>query len=420
MNIGEPSLAGPIINELDRDSSKDRVPLLLLAWTFLRIGATAFGGFMALVSVVRNIVVERKKLLRDEELMDGISLATILPGPVAINVVAYVGYKLRGGIGAVVCATAVILPSFVLLVGFSIAYLEWGQLPVVDKAVAGFVPAVAAIILNAAWGMRKQALAGVPEILIAVVAGGLMVTVGGFYLTLGIVIGSGLLGLVLFAGVPPSGNGAATPKPRSGPAKAEGGWAWGLAVAVLLGFLLLFLIPIPGLSRYPGADLFVTFSGMSLILFGGGFVFIPLIQSIVVEGLQWVSQTEFASAIALGQITPGPILISAAFIGYKVHGLLGAFVATFAIFFPPALLMVTASRALEKINHSPIIQRSLRGIRAAVLGLIASAALVVGQTAQAHWASAAILAATLIALIRFRVEVALIIPAAGLAGLILF
>jgi len=418
MNIGEPSLAGPIINELDRESLKDRVPLLLLAWTFLRIGATAFGGFMALVSVVRNIVVERKKLLRDEELMDGISLATILPGPVAINVVAYVGYKLRGGIGAVVCATAVILPSFVLLVGFSIAYLEWGQLPVVDKAVAGFVPAVAAIILNAAWGMRKQALAGVPEILIAAVAGGLMVTVGGFYLTLGIVIGSGLLGLVLFDGVPQLGNGAAAPKSRS--ELAGGGWAWGLAVALLLGFLLLFLIPIPGLSLYPGADLFVTFSGMSLILFGGGFVFIPLIQEIVVEGLQWVSQTEFASAIALGQITPGPILISAAFIGYKVHGLLGAFVATFAIFFPPALLMVTASRALEKINHSPIIQRSLRGIRAAVLGLIASAALVVGQSAQAHWASAAILAATLIALIRFRVEVALIIPAAGLAGLILF
>jgi chromate transporter len=418
MNIGEPSLAGPIINELDRESSKDRVPLLLLAWTFLRIGATAFGGFMALVSVVRNIVVERKKLLRDEELMDGISLATILPGPVAINVVAYVGYKLRGGIGAVVCATAVILPSFVLLVGFSIAYLEWGQLPVVDKAVAGFVPAVAAIILNAAWGMRKQALAGVPEILIAAVAGGLMVTVGGFYLTLGIVIGSGLLGLVLFAGVPQLGNGAAAPKSRS--ELAGGGWAWGLAVALLLGFLLLFLIPIPGLSRHPVADLFVTFSGMSLILFGGGFVFIPLIQEIVVEGLQWVSQTEFASAIALGQITPGPILISAAFIGYKVHGLLGAFVATFGIFFPPALLMVTASRALEKINHSPIIQRSLRGIRAAVLGLIASAALVVGQTAQAHWASAAILAVTLIALIRFRVEVALVIPAAGLAGLILF
>jgi chromate transporter len=232
------------------------------------------------------------------------------------------------------------------------------------------------------------------------------------------VIGSGLLGLVLFDGVPQLGNGAAAPKSRS--ELAGGGWAWGLAVALLLGFLLLFLIPIPGLSRHPVADLFVTFSGMSLILFGGGFVFIPLIQEIVVEGLQWVSQTEFASAIALGQITPGPILISAAFIGYKVHGLLGAFVATFGIFFPPALLMVTASRALEKINHSPIIQRSLRGIRAAVLGLIASAALVVGQTAQAHWASAAILAVTLIALIRFRVEVALVIPAAGLAGLILF
>jgi chromate transporter len=176
----------------------------------------------------------------------------------------------------------------------------------------------------------------------------------------------------------------------------------------------------PGLKGHPAAELFVTFSGMSLVLFGGGFVFIPLIQEIVVDGLHLVSQSEFASAIALGQITPGPILISATFIGYKVYGLLGAFIATFGIFFPPALLMVTASRALEKINHSPRIQCALRGIRAAVLGLIFSAALVVGRSAEVHWASALILVATLVALLRFRVEVVWLIPAAGLLGLILY
>ncbi len=408
------------MKDLDLDSQQERVSLLFLAWTFLRIGATAFGGFMALISVVQNIVVERRKLLRAEEMIDGISLATILPGPVAINVVAYVGYRLRGGLGALVCAFAVILPSFILLVGLTMAYLEWGKLPVVDKALSGFVPAVAAIILNAAWGMRKNALGGTAEICIAGVSGVLMITLGGFYLTVGIVVAAGLLGWGLFTGSQPGDEASINSQRAGSPAQAEMGWAWGGAALLLLAFLALFLIPMPGLTRHPAAELFVTFSGMSLMLFGGGFVFIPLIQEIVVDGLQWVSQSEFASAIALGQITPGPILISATFIGYKVHGLLGAFVATFAIFFPPALLMLTASRVLDKVNHSPGIRNALRGIRAAVLGLIVSAAFVVAQSAQWHWATLLILAGALIALVRFRIEVAWIIPAAGVLGLILY
>ena len=408
------------MEDLDLDSRQEKVSLPFLAWTFFRIGATAFGGFMALISVVQNIIVERRKLLRAEDMIDGISLATLLPGPVAINVVAYVGYRLRGGIGAFVCATATILPSFLLLIGFTMAYLRWGELPVVDKAISGFIPAVTAIILNAAWGMRKKALAGKSEYFIAFAAGALMMAFGGFYLTLGIVIGAGFLGLALYSAPITQPKTLQPPVDGLGPQQAKGAWAWGIAIALLLTFMTLFLLPMPGLEGHPAAQLFVTFSGMSLVLFGGGFVFIPLIQEIVVDGLMWVSQSEFASAIALGQITPGPILISATFICYKVYGLLGAFIATFGIFFPPALLMVTASRALETINHSPRIQCALRGIRAAVLGLIFSAALVVGRSAEAQWASVLILVATLVALIRFRVEVAWLIPAAGLLGLILY
>ena len=400
----------------------EKVGLLFLAWTFLRIGATAFGGFMALISVVQTIIVDRRKLMRSEEMLDGISLATILPGPVAINVVAYVGYKLRGGIGAVVCATAVILPSFFLLVGFTMAYLEWGEIPEVDRALAGFIPAVAAIILNAAWGMRKKALGGKIEIVLAVIASLLMIGVGGFYLTLGIVVGAGALGMAIFrpdaaateAGPDPSAGSPGDGAPRSSAA------SWGIPGVLLLGFLGLFVVRLPGLEQYPPAELFITFSGMSLMLFGGGFVFIPLIQEIVVDGLQWVSQAEFASAIALGQITPGPILISATFIGYKVYGLLGAALATFGIFFPPALLMVTASRALDQINHSPWILSALRGIRAAVVGLIVSAAIIVGQTTQWNWQTALIFSLTLLALVRFKVDVAWLILSAGLLGLLLY
>lgn len=156
------------------------------------------------------------------------------------------------------------------------------------------------------------------------------------------------------------------------------------------------------------------------MLFGGGYVFIPMIQEIVVNNYHWVTQTQFSNAIAMGQITPGPILISAAFIGYVVKGFLGAIVATVGIFFPPALLMVTLSDVLETIKSSVTIQAALKGIRPAVIGMIFFAAIVVAQTAQIHWLSLAIFIGAIVAILRFKIDVVLIIPVAGLFGLLLY
>src|SRR5882724_2269897 len=147
-----------------------RPSLLSLFLSFLRIGCTAFGGFMALISVVQTEIVERRKLLTPGEMLDGISLATILPGPVAVNVVAYVGYKLRGGLGALVSAVGVILPAFVLIVVLSAVYFRWGQIPTVNKLFLGFIPAVTAVIVHAAWGMARKAIRGMREFAIAFVA----------------------------------------------------------------------------------------------------------------------------------------------------------------------------------------------------------------------------------------------------------
>lgn len=389
------------------------VSLGFLFWTFLKVGSTAWGGFMALISVVQNLIVERHRLLKAEEMLDGISLATLLPGPVAVNVVAYVGYRLRGGPGAAVCAFAVILPSFLLVLGLTIAYYRWGELPVVAKLFAGFVPAVAAIVVNAAWGMRKKALKGPVEWVIAAIAAALLLAWGGFYLTLGIVAAAGLAGrLLLFR----PAAGAAGERP--GKSLAVSRWLPG--VVVLAALLGLYLLPVPGIEAYPGAQLFTVFSGMSLMLFGGGFVFIPLIQQVVVDGLQWITAAEFTAAIAMGQITPGPILISAAFFGYKVWGVAGAAIATLAIFAPPALLMVLASQGLDRIKGSASVQAALQGIRAAVLGMIATAAVVIAQGAEWHWASPVIFVAALLALLRLKLDVVWVIPSAGVLGLLLY
>lgn len=166
--------------------------------------------------------------------------------------------------------------------------------------------------------------------------------------------------------------------------------------------------------------LFLVFAGMSVMLFGGGYVFIPLIQKIVVDGHGWVTNQEFIDAIAMSQITPGPILVSAAFIGLKVAGFAGAVAATLGIYIPPALLMVGSTRVLGYIKQSQAIRAALRGIRPAVVGMIAAAAFTVGATAPQHWVSIMIFAVALLALMRFKVQVVWVIPAAGLTGLVLF
>jgi len=395
-----------------------QVPLAALFLTFLKIGSTAFGGFMALISIVQHYAVERKKLLTQEDMLDGVSLATVLPGPVAVNVVAYVGYRVRGLKGALVSTAAVILPAFLLLLGLSYAYFQFGQIPAVNRFFQGFVPAVAAIILVAAWNMGVKAVRGRIEAIIALMAAGLLLGVGGFWISVAIIAASGLLGLLLLPGTrskpatqSPGNAGATPPEQRSGgrTSPLHGAALGALSAAPILGFNTALLV-----------KLAVTFGGMSVLLFGGGYVFIPLIQHVVVDNYSWVTRQEFIDAIALGQVTPGPILISAAFIGYKVAGLAGAAVATISIFTPPALIMLLCTRFLDSIKRSAGITAGLRGIRPAVIGMIAAAGVTVAMTAPSTWISVLIFGTVLVALLRFKIETAWIIPAAGIAGLLLY
>lgn len=387
----------------------DRIKLSDLFWTFLKVGATAFGGFMALISIVENIIVERRRLLRHEEMLDGISLASMLPGPVAVNVVAYVGYRLRGGLGAAVAAIAVILPSFILITALSFVYFRWGQIPAIQKLFMGFIPAVTAIIVNTAWGMSLKSISSLREVAILFTAAFVLLTVGGFYSTFVVIVGSGLVGWFLFR----KETVGTSPGKSSDRSKQK-------SKLRLLAVAPIFLVPLGGLQAGLLAKLFFTFAGMSVMLFGGGYVFVPMIQEVVVQGNNWVTQTEFIDGIAMGQITPGPILISATFIGFKVAGLAGALVATIGIFLPPAIIMVAATNVLERIKHSALIQASLRGIRPAVVGMIFTAAVVIGDTAVSHGWSLLIFSVALIALMRFKLDVIWIIPTAGLFGLVVY
>src|SRR6266571_2726080 len=266
-----------------------RPSLWSLFLSFLKIGSTAFGGFMALISVVQNEIVERKKLLTHSDIVDGISLATIL----------------RGGLGALVSAVAVLLPAFVLIVALSAVYFRWGQIPTVNKLFLGFIPAVTAVIVHAAWGMARKAIRGLREFAIAFIACLLLLYKGGFYITLTIIVSAGLIGWLLFARFSDLSAGTAEAKPVQ---KRNGAKLLALNAPLAVA-------PFLALDAGLAVKLFLTFAGMSVLLFGGGFVFIPLIEQIVVQEQGWLTRQEFIDAIAMGQITPGPILISAAFIG---------------------------------------------------------------------------------------------------------
>ncbi|NDW53816.1 chromate efflux transporter [Aliiroseovarius sp. PrR006] len=324
---------------------------------------------MALISVVRSEVVGKHRLIDDDDLMDGVALAMLLPGPVAVNVVAYVGDKIRGPLGGAVCAAAVILPSFFLMVGFAALYLSWGTMVVADKALAGVLPAIAAIILNAGWKMREKALQGPIDIAMAVGAAVLLLAVGGIWIVVCIFAVAAVVGILRHRS---TRTDATAPKTRQHPTFGIGSRVASLFLALCIGLFL--FLPQSSVTSIL-VQLFSVFSGMSLLLFGGGYIFIPMIQEAVVNAHGWLSLEDFAASIALGQITPGPILISATFIGYKVAGLAGAVVATVAIFMPPAALIILAARQLERISHLARFKDAQSGIRTAVFGMIISAAL---------------------------------------------
>lgn len=387
----------------------ERVSLWTLFTLFLRIGSTAFGGFMALIAVVENHVVERRKWLTHEEVLDGVSLATVLPGPIAVNVIAYVGHRMRGLPGALVCAIGVILPAFLLMLALSAAYFAWGQIPAVGKLFMGFIPAVAAIILVAAWNMGRKTIKGVPEALISVVAAALMVWHGSFVVSLSIIVLSGAAGWLIFR------EKAAPADRRPAGELKSSGKLLSVAVAPMAMTTSFWSVNSAMLVK-----LFMTFAGMSVFLFGGGYVFIPLMQHTVVESTGWLTRQEFVDAIAMSQIMPGPIVLSTVFIGYKVAGLLGAVVATIGIFLPPGILMIAGTHVLNRIKQSALIKAFLRGVRPAIIGMIASAVIAVAMTAQHHWLSLLIFAAALLAQLRFKLDVVWVIPTAGLVGLLMY
>lgn len=391
----------------------ERTSLSYIFFTFLKLGATAFGGYMSLVAIVQKQLVEVDKKLKEEDLLDGISLTSVLPGPVAVNTIAYVGYQLRGVPGAIAAFAGIILPSFFLVIFLSWLYFSYGNIPAVKNVFSGITPAITALIVTVAIGMTRKTIKLPAQWTICLLAALLLILVGGFVVTFLLIVVSGIAGAFLF---------------RQSPEQALPGDEkihFENKQLVISGVVLLLLLcTLLWGGQYPGApkdvQILSTFSGISLTLFGGGYVVIPALHELFVENLNWLTSAEFADGIAIGQITPGPIFVTATFIGYKVAGVLGAFLATVAIFTPPAVLTVLLSRFVKILNQSSVVKAAMKGVRAAVIGMIFASAITIGQTITPSVVSAIIFAAIFIISLKYTISPVYLIIASGVAGFILF
>jgi chromate transporter len=373
---------------------------------FLRLGTLGFGGPIAVVGYMQRDLVERHAWIARQDFLDGVALGQTMPGPLAAQVAMWVGYLRRGVPGAAATAVAFIAPSFLMVCAVAALYVHYAGLPVVQSLFYGIAPAVMAIITIAAYKLVRLT-DGKDWRAWAVSAVVFTVTALTGREPIYLIIGAGLL-MVLLAARPrlrlprrrPAGPQGGSPRPHAAlmPMAVAVGTAASGGVLVSLGLFFL----------KTGA-----------LVFGSGLAIVPLLRDGVVAQHHWLNQAQFLDAVAMGLITPGPVVITAAFIGYLVAGPPGALIATVAIFTPIWLGVVLPGRWFVRHRGNTHVKAFVTGATAAAGGALCGAVVVLTRQAVTDLPSAAIALVTLALLLRFKLSEPWIVAAAGVLGLVL-
>jgi chromate transporter len=361
---------------------------------FLRLGLLGFGGPVALVGQMERELVAERGWLSKEQMREAIAICQSLPGPLAIQVGIYISY-LRGGFwGAWIGGWAFIFPNFVIVAALGALYVFFGDLKPITGIFYGVSPAVIALILHSCYRLAKLGMEDKLQWAIALAC--LVITVILQAEVALLFIGAGLLGILYYGNIfrqkPPPVvlQVAALPALTLAP----------VASASTLGKLLLFFLKAGSLT------------------FGSGLVIVPFLQQGVVQQYGWMDERQFLIAVAVGMISPGPVVITATFVGYLVAGFWGSLVATIGIFFPSFVFILVAAPLLARHGTNANVQGFVRGAYAAAIGTILGACILLGRIAIGDWLTAIIGLASLAILFRWKVSNPLLIAGTAVIGLI--
>jgi chromate transporter len=381
-------------------TSAPRIPIRELVRYYLRLGLLGFGGPVALVGQMEREMVGERKWLSKEEMREGIAVCQSLPGPLAIQVGIWISY-IRGGFwGAWAGGWAFILPNFVIVTALGAMYVHWGGLSAVKAIFYGVSPAVIALILHSCYRLTKLGMKDWLEWALAAAAFVITIAVRAEVALL--FIGCGIVGILYYGSL--FRGRAATSTTTSflavTPLVAAGAAPGGLAT--MLGKLFTFFLKAGSLT------------------FGSGLVIVPFLEKGLVQQTGWLTEHDFLVAVAMGMISPGPVVITATFVGYLVAGLWGAVVATIGIFLPSFLLVLIVAPVLIRYRTNPNVQGFIKGAYAAAIGTILGACVLLSRIAIGDWLTALVALGSLVALFRWKVSNPLLVAVTALIGLVAF
>lgn len=394
---------------MDKDSIDEGAPtsgegrgaaLWELARLFFRLGATAFGGPAAHVAMMEDEVVRRRGWMTREDFLDLYGATNLIPGPSSTELAIHIGHRRAGWAGLLVAGGCFIVPAALITLGFAWGYVRFGAVPEMSALLYGVKPVIIAVVAQALWGLGRAGLRSRRSLGLAALCVG--ASLFGIH-ELAVLAGAGVLAVShrLAAGRPagPSPGAAAVAVPLAVPL-AGGAAATAAAASVPFGLLPLFLF----------------FVKVGSVLFGSGYVLLAFLRADLVERYGWMTEAQLLDAVAVGQVTPGPVFTAATFIGYLLGRVPGALVATAGIFLPAFFFVALSGPLIPRVRRSAVASAFLDGVNAASLALMAVVSYRLARAAVIDWLTGALAIATALLLIRYRVSSLWLILAGAVIG----
>jgi chromate transporter len=333
------------------------ISLFDISKTFFKIGITCWGG-PAIVAYIKKEIVEKKKWLRDDEFKESLGFCQMFPGAIAVQTSAHIGYRIKGTLGSLFAFFFYTLPTFLLILFLSFIYFKYEKVPSFIKLFEYLDSVIVAIIVEAIWSMRKLAEQNFKGALLILLSAVAFILNGEVVL---ILLVAGVLGVLLFE--------------KKGEQKIELKTIFGYLKKLSFFPLVLFVFLLAIFFLFGNIspdikELCFRMVKVNLLAFGGGYTAVALMFQESVIATEWLTESEFVNGLALGQITPGPVIITATFIGYKIGGFTGAVLSTIAVLFPSYLILLFLSPLFKEISQMPFVKPFTAGLVCAFIGML--------------------------------------------------